>query len=132
ITKDPPSLQPFLNGKHELLASIQILPGPKPCVQAWIHPIDLEFLDSIVQCLINLVQSAVTELVDLIEAHNHLNTVSISKCDGSWRIDYRVVMLVFEARGIPSRFGEVELSLVAFNPELEVFYALSDNQVSGP
>nr|GEW19127.1 copia protein [Tanacetum cinerariifolium] len=112
ITKDPPSLPPFLNGEHELLASIHILPGPKPCVQSWIHPIDLEFLDPVVQCPINLMQSAVTELVDLIEAHNHLNPISISKFDGSWRIDYRVVVLVFEARGIPSRFGEVELSLV--------------------
>nr|GFB05173.1 hypothetical protein [Tanacetum cinerariifolium] len=76
--------------------------------------------------------SAITELVDLIEAHNHLNPISILKCDGSWRVNYRVVVLVFKARGIPSRFGEVKLSLVAFNPELEVFYALSDNQVSGP
>nr|GEX51562.1 retrovirus-related Pol polyprotein from transposon TNT 1-94 [Tanacetum cinerariifolium] len=130
-TQDPPCLYPFLNGEHELLASIHILPGSKPYVQAWIHPIDLEFLDPVVQCLINLLQSVVTELVDLIEAHNHLNLISIPKCDSSWRIDYNVVVLVFEARGIPSRFGEVELSLVAFNPDLEVFYALSDNQVSG-
>nr|GEX41247.1 putative reverse transcriptase domain-containing protein [Tanacetum cinerariifolium] len=48
------------------------------------------------------------------------------------RVDYHEVVLVFKACGIPSRFGEVELSLVAFNPQLEVFYALSDNQVSGP
>nr|GFA37925.1 hypothetical protein [Tanacetum cinerariifolium] len=55
--------------------------------------------------------SAVTELVPLIEAHNHLNTISILKYDGSWRIDYCVVVLVFESRSIPLRFGEVELSL---------------------
>nr|GEX02553.1 hypothetical protein [Tanacetum cinerariifolium] len=41
-------------------------------------------------------------------------------------------MLVLEARGIPLRFSEVQLSLVTFNPKLEVFYAFSDNQMSGP
>nr|GEZ11080.1 integrase, catalytic region, zinc finger, CCHC-type, peptidase aspartic, catalytic [Tanacetum cinerariifolium] len=49
-------------------------------------------------------------------AHHHLNLISIPKCDGPWRIDDCVVMLVFEACGIPLRFGEVQLSLVAFNP----------------
>nr|GEZ76481.1 hypothetical protein [Tanacetum cinerariifolium]GEZ76494.1 hypothetical protein [Tanacetum cinerariifolium] len=85
-------------------------------LQAWIHPINLELLDPVVQCLINLLQRAITELVDLIEAHNHLNPIYILKREGPWRIDYYVVILVFEARGIPSRFGEVELSLVALNP----------------
>nr|GEZ78850.1 hypothetical protein [Tanacetum cinerariifolium] len=58
---------------------------------------------------------AITELVYLIEAH-HLNPMSIPKCDGLWRIDDCVVVFVFKARGIPSRFGEVQLSLVALNP----------------
>nr|GEV31252.1 putative ribonuclease H-like domain-containing protein [Tanacetum cinerariifolium] len=80
----------------------------------------------------NLMQSVVIELVDLIEPHDHMNSIFVSKCDGSWRVDYREVMLVFKASGILLRYGEVELSLVAFNPQLEVFYALSDNQVSGP
>nr|GEX90858.1 hypothetical protein [Tanacetum cinerariifolium] len=97
-----------------------------------IHPVDLEFLDPVVQCFINLMQSAVTELVDLIEPHDHLNPIFVPECDGSWRVDYRKVVLVLKASGIPSRFGEVELIRVAFNPQLEVFYALSDNQVSGP
>nr|GFD18117.1 hypothetical protein [Tanacetum cinerariifolium] len=41
-------------------------------------------------------------------------------------------MLVLEARGCPLRFGEVHMSLVALNTKLEVFYALSYNQLSGP
>nr|GEY26882.1 hypothetical protein [Tanacetum cinerariifolium] len=86
ITKDPPCLQPFLNGEHELLAPVHILPA------------------------------SITELVYLIEAHNHLNPISILKLDGPWRIDDCVVVLIFEARGILSRFGEVQLSLVALNP----------------
>nr|GEW85014.1 hypothetical protein [Tanacetum cinerariifolium] len=48
------------------------------------------------------------------------------------RIDDGIVMLVLEARGIPLRFGKVQLSLVALNSKLEVFYALSYNQLSGP
>ncbi|GJT96252.1 hypothetical protein Tco_1091770 [Tanacetum coccineum] len=67
VMEDPPCLKPFLNGKHELLASVNIFPCPKPCVQTRIHPIDLEFLEFVVQCLINLLQSAVTELVELID-----------------------------------------------------------------
>nr|GEV47527.1 putative reverse transcriptase domain-containing protein [Tanacetum cinerariifolium] len=50
---------------------------------------------------------AITEFVYLIEAHHHLNLISILKRDDPWRIDDCVVMLVFEACGIPSRFGEV-------------------------
>nr|GFC61377.1 hypothetical protein [Tanacetum cinerariifolium] len=47
------------------------------------------------------------------------------------RLDDGVVMLVLEACGLPLRFGEVHMSLVALNPKLEVFYALSYNQLSG-
>nr|GEV81544.1 hypothetical protein [Tanacetum cinerariifolium] len=95
------------------------------------HPIDLELLDPLIQCLVNLLQRTITEFVYLIEAHHHLNPLSISERDDPWRIDDCVVMLVFEARGIPSRFDEVQLSLVALNPYLEVFYSLSDCQMSG-
>ncbi|GJW49718.1 hypothetical protein Tco_0091069 [Tanacetum coccineum] len=79
VTKDPPCLKPFLNGKHKLLASVNIFPCPKPCVQTRIHPVDLKSLDSVVQCLFNLLQSAVTELVDLIEPHDHLNPIFVLK-----------------------------------------------------
>ncbi|GJT53387.1 hypothetical protein Tco_0988441 [Tanacetum coccineum] len=107
VPEDSPCLKPFLYGKHELLASVDIIPCPKSCVQTWIHPIDLEFLDPVVQCLVNLLQSAVTELVDLIEPHDHLNPIFIPKCDGPWRVNYCEVVLELKASGIPSRFGEV-------------------------
>ncbi|GKD77935.1 hypothetical protein Tco_1340556 [Tanacetum coccineum] len=107
VMKDPPCLKPFLNGKHELLASFDIFPCSKPCVQTQIYPVDLEFLDPIVQCLINLLQSSVDELVDLIEAHDHLNPIFIPKCDGTWKVNYGVVVLKLKTSCIPSRFGEV-------------------------
>ncbi|GJU07530.1 hypothetical protein Tco_1123960 [Tanacetum coccineum] len=59
VTEDPPCLKLFLNGKHELLASFNIFPCPKPYVQTRIHTVDLDFLDPVVQCLINLLQSTV-------------------------------------------------------------------------
>nr|GEW51840.1 hypothetical protein [Tanacetum cinerariifolium] len=68
----------------------------------------------------------------LVEAHHHSNPIFFSKHDSPRIIDDRVVMLVLEAHGIPLRFGEVQLSLITLNPKLEVFYALSDNQMSGP
>ncbi|GKB04950.1 hypothetical protein Tco_0833145 [Tanacetum coccineum] len=107
VTEDPPCLKPFLNGKHEILASFDIFPCPKLCVQTRIHPVDLEFLDPIVQCLINFLQSVVAELVDLIEAHDHLNLIFIPKYDGSWRVNYGEVVLELKTSCIPSRFGEV-------------------------
>nr|GFA09792.1 hypothetical protein [Tanacetum cinerariifolium] len=47
--------------------------------------------------------SVITKLVDLIGPHDHLNPIFVPKCDGSWRVDYCVIMLVFKAGGIPSR-----------------------------
>ncbi|GKE75568.1 hypothetical protein Tco_1537609, partial [Tanacetum coccineum] len=104
VLEDSPCLKLFLYGKHELLASIDIFPCPKPCVQTQIHPVELEFLDPVVQCLINLLQSVITELVDLIEPHDHLNPIFIPKCDGPWRVNYCEVVLELKASGIPSRF----------------------------
>nr|GFA35953.1 hypothetical protein [Tanacetum cinerariifolium] len=65
-------------------------------------------------------------------AHHHLNPIFIPKDNSPRRLDDSVVMLVLEARSHPLRFSEVHLSLVALNPKLEVFYALSYNQLSGP
>nr|GFA58318.1 hypothetical protein [Tanacetum cinerariifolium] len=75
---------------------------------------------------------SITEFVYLVEAHHHLNLVFILKYDSPRRIDDGIVMLVLETRGIPLRFGEVQLSLVALNPKMEVFYALSYNRLSRP
>nr|GEU59802.1 DNA-directed DNA polymerase [Tanacetum cinerariifolium] len=75
---------------------------------------------------------SITEFVYLVEAHHHLNPIFIPKDNIPRRLDDGVVMLVLEAHGHPLRFGEAHLSLVALNPKLEVFYALSYNQLSGP
>ncbi|GJV65650.1 hypothetical protein Tco_1476478 [Tanacetum coccineum] len=69
VLEDSPCLKPFLYGKHELLAHVDIFPCPKPCVQTRIHPVDLEFIDPVIQCLIKSVAECITELVDIIEPH---------------------------------------------------------------
>nr|GEX26719.1 hypothetical protein [Tanacetum cinerariifolium] len=102
VAKDSPCPQTPLNREHEL------------------------------QCLDDLLQGSITEFVYLVESHHHLNPILILKDNNPRRLDDGVVMLVLEARGRPLRFGEVHLSLVALNPKLEVFYALSYNQLSGP
>ncbi|GJT92127.1 hypothetical protein Tco_1080972 [Tanacetum coccineum] len=107
VLEDSPCLKPFFDSKHELLASVYIFLRPKPCVQTRIYPVDLEFFDPVVQCFIDLLQSAVAELVDLIESHDHLNLIFVPKCDGSWRVNDCVVVLVLKACSIPARFGEV-------------------------
>nr|GEY30665.1 putative reverse transcriptase domain-containing protein [Tanacetum cinerariifolium] len=124
VAEDPPCPQTPLNSEHERLALIHVLLGPKP---RWIHPVDSELFNSIVQCLVDLLQRAITELVYLGEAHHHLNPIFIPKYDSRRRIDDGKVMLVLKSCDIPLRFGEVQLSLVALNPKLKVFYALSYN-----
>nr|GFC74825.1 hypothetical protein [Tanacetum cinerariifolium] len=74
---------------------------------------------------------SITEFVYLVEAHHHLNPIFIPKDNITRILDDGVVMLVLKARGRLLRFGEVHLSLVALTPKLEVFYALSYNQLSG-
>nr|GEW20337.1 hypothetical protein [Tanacetum cinerariifolium] len=101
--------------------ALQVAKDP-PCLQSLLNG-EHERLASIYR--------AITKLVYLVEAHHHLNPIFILKYDSPRRIDDGVVMLILEARGIPLRFGEVQLSLVALNPKLEVFYTLSDNQMSG-
>nr|GEZ37781.1 hypothetical protein [Tanacetum cinerariifolium] len=73
---------------------------------------------------------SITEFMYLVEAHHHLNSIFILNYGSPRRTDDSIVMLVLETRGIPLRFGEVQMSLVALNPKLEVFYALSYNQLS--
>nr|GEX16434.1 hypothetical protein [Tanacetum cinerariifolium] len=101
--------------------ALQVAKDP-PCLQS--------LLNGKHECLAPI-HRAITKLVYLVEARHHLNLIFILKHDSPRRIDDGVVMLVLEACGIPLRFGEVQLSLVALNPKLKVFYVLSDNQMSG-
>ncbi|GKA94261.1 hypothetical protein Tco_0816299 [Tanacetum coccineum] len=80
VLEDSPCLKSFLYGKHKLLAPVNIFPCLKPCVQTRIYPVDLEFLDLVVQCLINLLQSAVTENLWTLERMIIFELIFIPKC----------------------------------------------------
>ncbi|GJU44897.1 hypothetical protein Tco_1202163 [Tanacetum coccineum] len=41
--------QPFMDSEHEVLAPVNIFLRPKSGVHPWISPVDLKFLDAIVQ-----------------------------------------------------------------------------------
>ncbi|GJW36718.1 hypothetical protein Tco_0059638 [Tanacetum coccineum] len=55
--------------------------------------------------------SPVTELVDFVEAHEHLHTILVSEQYSSWRVKNLVVVHELETCSFPARFGEVQLSL---------------------
>ncbi|GKA83619.1 hypothetical protein Tco_0805214 [Tanacetum coccineum] len=76
--------------------------------------------------------SPVTELMDFIEAHEHLHTILVSKQYGCWGVKNIVVVHELETYSFPVRFGEVQLSLVTLDAELEVFYPFLDNQIPDP
>ncbi|GKD51729.1 hypothetical protein Tco_1280705 [Tanacetum coccineum] len=71
--------------------------------------------------------SAVTELVDLIEPHDHMNLVVDREHYCSRRLNDGIIMLEFIACSIPSWFSEVQLRLVTFNSELKIFNSLSNH-----
>ncbi|GKE86721.1 hypothetical protein Tco_1560463 [Tanacetum coccineum] len=76
--------------------------------------------------------SPITELVDFVEAHDHLHSILVSKYHGSWGVKNLVVMHELETCSFLARFGEVQLSLVTLDAELEVFYPVSDYQIPDP
>ncbi|GKA71011.1 hypothetical protein Tco_0777150 [Tanacetum coccineum] len=76
--------------------------------------------------------SPITELVDFVEAHDHLHSILVSEHHGSWGVKNLVVVHELEPCSFPARFGEVQLSLVTLDAELEVFYPLSDNHIPDP
>ncbi|GJU50266.1 hypothetical protein Tco_1219821 [Tanacetum coccineum] len=85
--------------EHEVLAPVNIFLRPKSGVHPWISPVDLKFLDAIVQRFINLLQSAITELVYFIEPHDHLNPVSVSECNALESL-YTVSFVEEEVSGV--------------------------------
>ncbi|GKF90963.1 hypothetical protein Tco_0274664, partial [Tanacetum coccineum] len=76
--------------------------------------------------------SPITELVDFVKAHDHLHSILVSEHHGPWGVKNLVIMNELETCSFPTRFSEVQLSLVTLYAELEVFYPFSDNQTLYP
>ncbi|GJX58047.1 hypothetical protein Tco_0289437 [Tanacetum coccineum] len=100
--------------EHEVLASVNIFLCPKSGVHPWISPVDPEFLDSIVQCFINLLQSAITscgerehEQVESSPMRCNMSTVTHEQRPscfaGHSQIRYEYSKQVLEWPGLSSR-----------------------------
>ncbi|GJV91990.1 hypothetical protein Tco_1539803 [Tanacetum coccineum] len=100
------SESPLLNGKHELLALDHIIRGPEP--------------------------EPSLNIIDFDEAHEHLRTILVLDSTTLGGVKNLVVVHELETYSFPARFGEVQLSLVTLDAELEVFYPFSDNQIPDP
>ncbi|GKD44652.1 hypothetical protein Tco_1269297 [Tanacetum coccineum] len=121
VSKDPSGLESPFNGMYKFLAPCHILISLKPRVHIRIEPINLVLLNSAIQCFQNICQRTITEFVNLIEPHDLSFIVTGREHNYMRRLNDYIVMLVLEAFCIPSWFSEIQLFLVAFNAELEVF-----------
>ncbi|GKE18996.1 hypothetical protein Tco_1426573 [Tanacetum coccineum] len=127
VPVNPSCLQSPFNSRNELFAPCHVLFSLEARIHTRIEPLDLEFLDSVIQCFQNTCQRAITELVYLVEPHELSFIVVDQEHDCSRRLNDGIIMLELVSCSIPSWFSEVQLSLVAFNTELEVFNPLSNH-----
>ncbi|GJR12769.1 hypothetical protein Tco_0795421 [Tanacetum coccineum] len=74
-----------------------------------VQKLDLEFLDSVIQCFQNTCQRANTELVYFVEPHDLLFIVVDREDYCSRRLNDGIVMLELIAGSIPSWFSKVQL-----------------------
>ncbi|GKA02578.1 retrovirus-related pol polyprotein from transposon TNT 1-94 [Tanacetum coccineum] len=65
-------------------------------------------------------------------SHDHLHSILVSEHHGSWGVKNLIVVHELEPCSFPERFGEVQLSLVTLDAELEIFYPLFDSQIPNP
>ncbi|GJV12611.1 hypothetical protein Tco_1354152 [Tanacetum coccineum] len=119
VLVDPSRLQSPFNSRHKLFAPCHVLLCPKSRIHTRIELLNLDFLNSVVQCFQNTCQRAITKLVYLVEPHDLSFVVVNWEHYCSRRLNDCIIMLELEAFNIPSWFGEVQLCLVAFNAELE-------------
>ncbi|GJS51912.1 hypothetical protein Tco_0625274 [Tanacetum coccineum] len=88
--------------------------------------------------------SAITELEYFIKPHDHLNPISVSKCNCPWRVNDCVVMLELKSSGLSSRFDSGRLEsflasgvamirqLVACSRPHRIFMPPSSSKLTGP
>nr|GEX70810.1 putative ribonuclease H-like domain-containing protein [Tanacetum cinerariifolium] len=120
VLEDPFGLESPFNGMYKFLAPCHILISPKPRVHTRVEPIDLVFLNYVIQCFYNIYQRTITEFVNLIKPHDLSFIVTDREHNCMRRLNDGVVVLVLKAFCIPSRFSEIQLFLVALNADFRV------------
>ncbi|GKA73435.1 hypothetical protein Tco_0779737 [Tanacetum coccineum] len=96
------------SSEHEVLAPVNIYTRSNRCSFPWIVPIELEFLDAIVQRFINLLQSAITELVNSCEnlMDHSKPRILVSECELPFGESIMCISLLeFKSSGFPSRWS---------------------------
>ncbi|GJY10271.1 ribonuclease H-like domain-containing protein [Tanacetum coccineum] len=127
VRVDPSHLQSPFNSKHKLFAPCHVLLSLKSRIHTRIEPLNLEFLNSVIQYFQNTCQRTITKLVYFVEPHDLSFIIVDRENYCSRRLNEGIIMLELEAFSIPSWFSEVQLCLVAFNAELKVFNPLSNH-----
>nr|GEV00028.1 reverse transcriptase domain-containing protein [Tanacetum cinerariifolium] len=82
----------------------------------------LKVFNHVIQLFQNPSQCAINELVHLSLPHHFLLIIPISVDYDSWLENNGVIIFKEKVRGIPFRFSEVELCLIALSVELQVFH----------
>ncbi|GKC25953.1 hypothetical protein Tco_1028103, partial [Tanacetum coccineum] len=70
VLVDPSCLQSPFNSRYELFAPCHVLLSLESRIHTRIEPLNLEFLDSVIQFFQNTCQRSITELVYPIEPHD--------------------------------------------------------------
>ncbi|GJT55869.1 hypothetical protein Tco_0990923 [Tanacetum coccineum] len=102
VSVDPSRLQSPFNGRYKLFAPCHVLLSPESRIHTRIEPLDLEFLDSIIQCFQNTCQHSITKLVYLIKPHDLSVIVSYWEHYCSRSLNDGIIMLELVAFSIPS------------------------------
>ncbi|GKF66948.1 hypothetical protein Tco_0193465 [Tanacetum coccineum] len=107
----PSRLQSPFNSRHKLFALCHVLLSLKSRIHTLIGPLNLEFLNFVIQCFQNTCQCTITEIVYFVEPHD-LSFIVVDWEDYcSRRLDDGRIMLELKAFSIPSWFSEVQLCL---------------------
>ncbi|GJX62143.1 hypothetical protein Tco_0295043 [Tanacetum coccineum] len=99
---DSSRLQSPFNGRYELFAPCHVLLSPESRIHTRIELLDLEFLDSVIQCFQNMCQRSIIELVYLIEPPDLSVLVVYQEYYCSRRLNDGIIMLELIAFSIPS------------------------------
>ncbi|GKE13547.1 hypothetical protein Tco_1417098 [Tanacetum coccineum] len=96
---------------HLAINHLKNQPSQEGRIHTRIEPLDLEFLDSVIQYFQNTCQRAITELVHFVEPHD-LSFIVVDREDYcSRRLNDGIIMLELIAGSLSSWFSEVQLRL---------------------
>ncbi|GJY88673.1 zinc finger, CCHC-type containing protein [Tanacetum coccineum] len=113
-----PNLESSLNHLHKILTPASVVFRPNSCFHARIELEKLEVFNHVIQLIKNPSLS-----------HHLLLIISIFIDYLPRLADYGVIFFEQKFRCIPIRLSDIEFRVITFNPELQIFYKFSDDDV---